>query len=336
MEPNTILSFTGGATALPIPATEPVLTLFDTLGPGHADGHALAREIWRLEAEGAQRVHLRINSAGGSVAQGYSLFSAIRHTRMEVHTWADGMALSMAGLIFLAGAQRHMAPWSMLMLHNPSLGTDGEAEEPGNALILERIRASVLKMYEGCTALEPGRLSHMMEAETWLTASDALALGLATDLAGQAAVPDLELALRARAEAGIAALQEAVLQVMTEIDSIPDAPLGAEADSVENQQKNPQSATDALESSLLSQLALIEAQLAALNRRMDEADAPPLLPAAEYTPLPGSATGFKRAEMTFREMERRDPKALDRLKIEDPARFDALFQAQYGQKGGRI
>lgn len=317
MKPTIPLPLTNAAQPLPIPASEPVLTLFDTLGPGHADGHALAREIWRLEAEGCPRVHLRINSAGGSVAQGYSLFSALRHTRMEVHTWADGLALSMAGLIFLAGRHRHMAPWSMLMLHNPSLTTDGERDEPGNALILERIRQSVLKMYEGATTLEEGRLAAMMDAETWLTASDALALGLATDLAGQAAVPDLELALRTRAEAGLDTLMEAVL----EMRPIVGTPVGV----------YPEPEPETLfEKSLLSQLGLIEAQLAALHKRMDTL---PPLPAPTYTALP-KAAATASAELSFRELERRDPQALARMQKEDPTRFQALYKAAYGQKGG--
>jgi len=287
------------------------------MSPGHADGHALAREIWRLEAEGCPRLHLRINSAGGSVAQGYSLFSALRHTRMEVHTWADGLALSMAGLIFLAGRHRHMAPWSMLMLHNPSLTTDGEREEPGNALILERIRQSVLKMYEGATTLEEGRLAAMMDAETWLTASDALALGLATDLAGQAAVPDLELALRTRAEAGLDTLMEAVLELRPNPEVADEPDPGQEPETL-------------FEKSLLSQLGLIEAQLAALHKRMDTL---PTLPKVEYKALP-SALPATSTELGFRELERRDPQALARMQKEDPARFQALYKAAYGQKGG--
>ena len=306
--------YPSGAASLPIPAGEPVLTLYDTLGPGHADGHALAREVWRLEAEGCPRIHLRINSAGGSVAQGYSLFAALRHTRMEVHTWADGLALSMAGLLFLAGRHRHMAPWSMLMLHNPSLTAEGEADEPGNALILERVRQSVLKMYADVTALSDGKLAGMMQAETWLTASEALALGLATDLAGQAAQPALEYTLRAQAHAGVAALQAALLQARPATETAAD-PAPAPADGA---------------ATLLAQLAALEAQLTALERRLATPTA-----GTAYAPLPPVTTqAGAQPERSFRQWERHNPQWLARLQAEDPARFEALYRACYGQKGG--
>ena len=336
MEPNTLLSMQAAGRPLPIPATEPVLTLFDTLGPGHADGHALAREVWRLEAEGCQRIHVRINSAGGSVAQGYSLFSALRHTRMEVHTWADGLALSMAGLIFLAGQHRHMAPWSMLMLHNPSLTAEGEQAEPGNALILERIRLSILKMYEGVTPLEQGQLAQMMEAETWLTASDAVALGLATDFAGQAALPELEVALRSQAEAGLPALEEAVL-LARPAQATAEANQPEELLTDHDALNKALEATHAFEQNLLGQLRLIETQLAALQKRLDTPAQTPAATAQGYVPL---QQGAKKAStnLNFRELERRNPAALVRMQQEDPTRFAELYQAAYGvaytQKGG--
>lgn len=309
--------YPSAAAALPIPAGEPVLTLYDTLGPGHADGHALAREVWRLEAEGCPRIHLRINSAGGSVAQGYSLFAALRHTRMEVHTWADGLALSMAGLLFLAGRHRHMAPWSMLMLHNPSLTAEGEAEDAGNALILERVRQSVLKMYADVTALSDGKLATMMQAETWLTASEALALGLATDLAGQAPQPALEQTLRAQAQAGVEALQATLLQARPAPEATGAQPPAAPAEGV---------------GTLLAQLAALEAQLTALERRLA---VPSAAVASAYTPLPqATARANGQPERTFRQWERHNPQWLARLQAEDPARFEALYHACYGQKGG--
>lgn len=168
---------------------EAVITLYQPLGPHGANGHALARRIWDLEAAGCQTLHLRINSAGGSVVHGYSLFSALRHTHMQVHTWLDGLALSMAGLLYLAGHVRHMAPWGLLMLHNPSLeGNDAlepQPEEEGSQELLGRIRASLLEMYADTTGLSPETLSGMMDAQTWLTATRCQELGLVHELTGQ-------------------------------------------------------------------------------------------------------------------------------------------------------
>lgn len=68
-----------------------------------------------------KKVHLRINSPGGEVFHGSAMVTAIRNcTSCEVHTWLDGVAASMSGVIWLAGHKRHAAKNGMLMLHNAS------------------------------------------------------------------------------------------------------------------------------------------------------------------------------------------------------------------------
>ncbi len=65
-------------------------------------------------------IHLRINSPGGEIFHGSAIVTAIRNCPATVHTWIDGVAASMAGIIWMAGKKRHMAKNGMLMLHSAS------------------------------------------------------------------------------------------------------------------------------------------------------------------------------------------------------------------------
>lgn len=77
------------------------------------------KELDRLAAQ-YNTIHVRINSPGGEVFHGSAIVTAIRNCKAEVNTWIDGVAASMAGIIWMAGKKRHMAKNSMLMIHSAS------------------------------------------------------------------------------------------------------------------------------------------------------------------------------------------------------------------------
>jgi len=77
------------------------------------------QELNRLAAK-YPRIHVRINSPGGEIFHGSAIVTAIRNCTAEVHTWIDGVAASMAGVIWMAGKKRHMAKNGMLMIHSAS------------------------------------------------------------------------------------------------------------------------------------------------------------------------------------------------------------------------
>jgi ATP-dependent protease ClpP protease subunit len=235
-----------------------VLNLDGPLGPYMKDGHALAREIWRLEAEGCERVHVLINSVGGSIQQGYSLFSALRHTRLITHTYINGLALSVAGHIFLAGQHRHMAPWGVLLLDRLAASPFEETDEPGNSLIADRIIKSVLKMYKGAVSLEEDQLSNLIERETWLTASDALEMGLATDMAGRLPTPRAELLLKEKAQHSPEAIEKAIA-TFRHIPWTPTQKAVLSTDGANSEEAHP----------LMGHIALLKQQVEALTMRLD-------------------------------------------------------------------
>lgn len=147
------------------------INLFDEIGNGGISGQAFADEIQILNNFGVKEIHININSPGGSIIEGFSIFSAIRNSEVEVHTHIVGIAASMAGVIAMAGAKITMVDFGKLMIHNPS-GSSDPNENEQNAL--DSLKDSLLTIFKNRTKKSKSELSDIMDNETWLNAKDAL------------------------------------------------------------------------------------------------------------------------------------------------------------------
>jgi ATP-dependent Clp protease protease subunit len=80
----------------------------------------------------------------------------------------------------MAGTKVLMSPTSLMMLHNPFTIAIGDSEEMQKAIgMLNEVKESIINAYEIKTGLSRTRLSHLMDAETWLNANKAIELGFA-------------------------------------------------------------------------------------------------------------------------------------------------------------
>lgn len=144
------------------------------------------REISKAKGE---KLTIRVNSPGGYVWEGLAIASAIqRHGNAITHV--DALAASMGSVIFLAGKKRLMATGSRLMIHNPTSFAGGDANDlRSEADVLDGIADDMAKMYSDSTggkvSVEQAR--EMMDAETWLSPDEAVALGFAHGIEGKAA-----------------------------------------------------------------------------------------------------------------------------------------------------
>ena len=109
----------------------------------------------------------------------------------------DGIAASAASVIAMAGTQVLMSPTALMMIHNPLTVAIGDSEEMQKAIdMLSEVKESIINAYEIKTSLSRAKLSHLMDAETWMSAKKAIELGFADDLLfsdskeGTAAVED--------------------------------------------------------------------------------------------------------------------------------------------------
>jgi ATP-dependent Clp protease protease subunit len=76
-------------------------------------------------------IHLYINSPGGSVTSGMAIYDTMQFVSCDVATYCLGQCASMGALLLAAGAEgkRHALPNSRIMIHQPSAGMEGSAED---------------------------------------------------------------------------------------------------------------------------------------------------------------------------------------------------------------
>src|SRR6201995_3671436 len=76
-------------------------------------------------------IHLYINSPGGSVTAGLAIYDTMQFVSCDVATYCIGQCASMGAVLLAAGAEgkRHALPNSRIMIHQPSAGMEGTAED---------------------------------------------------------------------------------------------------------------------------------------------------------------------------------------------------------------
>jgi ATP-dependent protease ClpP protease subunit len=125
---------------------------------------------------------VRINSAGGSVWDGFTIYNQLRRHPSNVQVHVDGAALSIAAVIAQAAGpgQLHMAAGAMMMIHRAWSITLGGAEQfRREADLLERLDNNIADALATRSKADSADILSMMTEETWLTADQAVAAGLA-------------------------------------------------------------------------------------------------------------------------------------------------------------
>lgn len=124
---------------------------------------------------------VNINSFGGSVAEGLSIFNQLKQHKAKVTTVCQGFACSIASIIFLAGDERVICDNSLVMIHNPWTVMQGDANSlRKEADVLDKIAQQSVDIYCQATGLNEETIKQMMDEETWLDSKEALELGFAT------------------------------------------------------------------------------------------------------------------------------------------------------------
>lgn len=158
--------------------------------------HSLAKEIAGLEVD---QINVYINSYGGEVAEGLAIYNALRRHKAKVRTVCDGFACSAASVVFMAGDERVMSNASLLMIHNAWILTWGDMNQlRKDADDLETINAAAIQAYMNHINISEEELKAMLDAETWISAADALEMGFATAVVNPATTDKAAASLRQR------------------------------------------------------------------------------------------------------------------------------------------
>jgi len=157
------------------------------------DGNYIAKEIQYLEEQGITKITQRINSGGGSVINGLSVVSANLNAKAKIHTINDGICASMAGIILMTGDKVSMADYSLLMIHEPSLGweridttTDDKVKRG-----LIAIRDQLSKIIQNRSGKAKDDVDAIMNKESWYTAVEAQTNGFIDNIIEYAKKPNI-------------------------------------------------------------------------------------------------------------------------------------------------
>jgi ATP-dependent Clp protease protease subunit len=124
-----------------------------------------------------------LNSPGGDCIAASQIYTMLMDYKGKVTVKIDGIAASAASVIAMAGTTVLMAPTALMMVHNPLTVAIGDSEEMQKAIdMLSEVKESIINAYEIKTGQSRAKLSHLMDAETWLNAKKAIELGFADEI----------------------------------------------------------------------------------------------------------------------------------------------------------
>ena len=167
--------------------TEPeqrILTLNGTIAEESWFDDDITPQLFREELNaGSGDITVWINSPGGDCVAAAQIYNMLMDYRGSVTVKIDGIAASAASVIAMAGTKVLVAPVSMLMIHNPATMAMGDAAEMQKAIaMLDEVKESIINAYEIKTGMSRAKLSHLMDAETWMDAHTAVDLGFADEI----------------------------------------------------------------------------------------------------------------------------------------------------------
>jgi ATP-dependent Clp protease protease subunit len=135
-----------------------------------------------LESENPDKdIHLYINSPGGSVTAGLSIYDTMQFIKPDVSTMCIGQACSMGAFLLAAGAQekRYCLPNSRVMIHQPSGGAQGQASDIHiHAQEILKIRERLNELMAKHTGQSLDKISLDTERDNFMSADTAKSYGL--------------------------------------------------------------------------------------------------------------------------------------------------------------
>jgi len=159
--------------------------MLDTEVTSHAASLVVAQMLF-LESENPDKpINFYINSPGGSVTAGMSIYDTMQFIKCPIHTIVLGQAASMGSLLATAGEKghRYILPNARHMIHQPLGGASGQATDVEiQARELLRWKMVLTNIYVTHTGKLYSELERDMERDNFMTAQEAVEYGLADEL----------------------------------------------------------------------------------------------------------------------------------------------------------
>ena len=137
-----------------------------------------------LESENDKKdISLYINSPGGSVTAGLSIYDTMNFVKAPVNTLCLGQAASMGAFLLAAGKKRASLPHSRIMIHQPSGGYSGQATDiVRHTEEILRIKALLNNIMAQNTKQPIEKIAQDSERDFFMGASEALAYGIIDEI----------------------------------------------------------------------------------------------------------------------------------------------------------
>ncbi len=176
--------------------------IFGDIGESWWEDTVTARELVRdLAAIDADEITVRINSVGGSVPDGIAIYNALKRHPATIITANEGMALSIASLIMMAGDRVEMAENAMYMMHAPWTYASGNSVQLREmADYLDTWAAAMSASYAAKSGMDQAAVLALLTdgADHYYTAAEAKAAGFVDEVVSAlpiAAHADMQSAL---------------------------------------------------------------------------------------------------------------------------------------------
>jgi ATP-dependent Clp protease protease subunit len=155
--------------------------LYDEIGPawmGLVSAEQVVAELNSLGEPDEIKVH--INSPGGDVFEGLTIYNALARHPARVAVEVDGLAASIASVIAMAGDSVQMSPGSMFMMHEAwTLSLGNKHVHKAQYDVLDKIDENLVGIYSDRSRVDTTTIRELMMGETWMTADEAIAHGFA-------------------------------------------------------------------------------------------------------------------------------------------------------------
>ena len=166
-------------TDMPMAAQEQpeTITIYDVIGEDMwtGGGFTAKRMNAALRSIGAKDITVKINSPGGSVFEGFAIYNELRLHKAKVTVEVMGIAASAAAYIAMAGDDIRMGLGSFIMVHNAWGMVIGNRNDLAESITtLEQIDNAQIDIFEARTGLDRAKIEAFMDAETFLSAKEAV------------------------------------------------------------------------------------------------------------------------------------------------------------------
>jgi ATP-dependent Clp endopeptidase proteolytic subunit ClpP len=154
--------------------------IYDYIGWGGVEAKDFVARLHEIKAS---RITVSINTPGGDVFEGLSIYNALRSHGAHITTRVDGIAASIGSIIALAGDKVLMHEASFLMIHNAWGFVIGSAKDMREmAETLDKVSESLRDIYVKRTGKTASEVQKLMDDETWFTAQEAVDAKMADEI----------------------------------------------------------------------------------------------------------------------------------------------------------